>query len=89
MRALLKRHCRGNATITPSRLIRASKSHGAAQVEEITDVGICYPILEPDLAYAGIALRHSLPGFALLKVFVVDLTLFVYPCCGRARAASI
>jgi hypothetical protein len=30
-----------------------------------------------------------LPGFATAKVFVADLNLFVYPCCGRARAASI
>jgi hypothetical protein len=75
--------------ITASRLVRASKSHGAAQVEEITDGGHLLPNLEPDLAYGGIALQHSLPGFAPLKVFVVDLNLFVYPCCGRARAASI
>jgi len=46
-------------------------------------------IFEPDLSYSGMALQHSLPGFAPLKVFVADLNLFVYPCCGRARAASI
>ena len=33
--------------------------------------------------------RFSPREFAPLKVFVADLNLFVYPCCGRARAASI
>jgi hypothetical protein len=56
--------------LTPDNCVVASIDHQPQMLFGVSNSDrqdICYPIFEPDLADSGIALQHSLPGFAPLK----------------------